>query len=163
MSRVVHSQSIRITLVNPRLREEICRRIRKRAPRQNLSRKSDTSNLRPPQIHPTKTIPIIRSPGNLILNLNRMHHHGQRPRSLLLRHRAQAFNHLPRILQPILAHEEPGRFGREENDRHERDGPDPLDGEGNAVAPLGRVVEEALQHAGGDELADGPAEVHVDG
>ena len=51
----------------------------------------------------------------------------------------------------------PRRFWGEEKDWDEEGGPDPLNCEGDLVAPFGWVVDEAFQNSGGDELTDDEA------
>ena len=51
----------------------------------------------------------------------------------------------------------PRRFWGEEKDWDEEGRPDPLDCEGDFVAPFGGVADEALQNSGGDELTNDEA------
>ena len=67
------------------------------------------------------------------------------------------------FLEAAVADEPPGGFGGEENADEERDGPHPLQGEGDAVAPFGGVVEHTSEDAGANELAEDPAEINVGG
>jgi len=52
-----------------------------------------------------------------------------------------------------------GGFGGEGDADEDGDGPHPLDGEGDAVGPFVGAFEEGGEDAGGDELAEDPAEV----
>lgn len=57
--------------------------------------------------------------------------------------------------------EVPRGLGGQERDDEQGDRPDPLDSHGDLVAPVGLVVDQALQDAGCDELPDTPAEVDI--
>jgi hypothetical protein len=52
-----------------------------------------------------------------------------------------------------------GGFGGEDDADEDGDGPHPLNGEGDAVGPFVGAFEEGSEDAGGDELAEAPAEV----
>lgn len=55
------------------------------------------------------------------------------------------------------------RLGSQDDTDEDGDGPDPLDGEGDLVSPLGLVVDESTVDTGAYDLADDPAEVDVGG
>lgn len=55
----------------------------------------------------------------------------------------------------------PRGLGGQECDDEEWDGPHPLDRHGNLVAPVGFVVDQALENTRGDKLADAPAQIDV--
>jgi hypothetical protein len=56
-----------------------------------------------------------------------------------------------------VADEPPRGLGGEVDEDEERDGPDPLDGEGEAVGPLALERLDGDEDTGGDELTDNPA------
>lgn len=65
------------------------------------------------------------------------------------------------LLKLSRADEVPRRLGSQERDDEQRDRPDPLDSHRDLVAPVGFVVDQALEDASCDELPDTPAEVDV--
>ena len=67
------------------------------------------------------------------------------------------------MLNPIVTDKPPRRFGRKKDDDEDGNGPDPLNGEWDAVSPLSRVLQKSLEDPGRQELADDPAEVDVCG
>lgn len=70
---------------------------------------------------------------------------------------------MPRLIQTVMADEEPRGLGCQVGNQHQGGGPEPLDREGDAVSHLALDVETAPQDARGDKLTDGPAEVDVRG
>lgn len=56
------------------------------------------------------------------------------------------------VCEAACADEPPGGLWAEPDRDEERDGPDPLDGEGDLISPLRVVVDEALQDGGGEGL-----------
>lgn len=70
-------------------------------------------------------------------------------------------HHLGGFVELAGADEEPRGFGRVLDENDEGDGPDPLDGKGDLVCPFVGASGHGFEHAGGDELANDPAEVDV--
>lgn len=133
------------------------------APGQDLPGEGDHGNLRAAQIRALEAIKVRAALRRLRLDLDGVDQHGQRAGRLGLGVLAQALETPLALVQPVVADVVPRRLGCEVDDDHQRQGPDPLQGEGDAVRPLGRVVDQAAEHAGGDELPDGPAQVDVHG
>ncbi|KIH87136.1 hypothetical protein SPBR_04681 [Sporothrix brasiliensis 5110] len=75
--------------------------------------------------------------------------------------RLQARQGLARRRPPARAHEVPRRLGRKAQHGEDDDGPQPLQGKGDAKGPLvvGAAVDEGGQDGGGDELAQDEAHV----
>lgn len=67
------------------------------------------------------------------------------------------------LLKLALSGEPPRRFRSEEDTDEDGDGPDPLDGKGNLVCPLGVVADQSSVDTGADDLSDNPTQVDVGG
>lgn len=63
--------------------------------------------------------------------------------------------------QVTVTHQEPRRLGRNQRNHKQRNGPRPLNGKGDAVAPLRLVGAEAIEHTRGNELPDAPAQIDI--
>lgn len=53
----------------------------------------------------------------------------------------------PRLVEPAMTDQPPGRFRSQEGDESNREWPDPLDGIRYSVSPLGGVADETFEDA----------------
>lgn len=67
------------------------------------------------------------------------------------------------LLETTGADQEPGRFGGKVDQGDQRDRPDPLNGKGDSVCPLVIPGSHGLEHTGGEELPNDPAQIDVGG
>ncbi|KAJ6442212.1 non-hemolytic phospholipase C precursor [Purpureocillium lavendulum] len=147
------------------LREEVGAVVREADAAEDLAGEDDAGNLGAAQLGALEAVPVARADAQLLLEVVGVDDHGE----------GLARVHVGRLLgleapqrclglvEPAHAHEVPGGLGREVDEGHEEDGPHPLDGKGDLVPPLVGARGEALEDAGGDELADDEAHVGVRG
>lgn len=65
------------------------------------------------------------------------------------------------LLESTGTDEKPRRFGSKVDEDDERDRPDPLDSEWDAVGQLVASVRHGFKYTGSEELADDPAQVDI--
>lgn len=152
------------TIIHASLFEEIRGGIGERAARQNLTEEGHTADFRAAQVNTLEAVPVRGAGLNLGLEFGRVDHHGQLAVDLFLSLvPSQTTDAVLSVLQTIVAHQVPGALGRQPAHGHQRDGPDPLQSEWDAVRPLIGPIHQSIEYTRCDQLADGPAHVDKDG
>nr|KAK5441309.1 hypothetical protein LTR18_007153 [Exophiala xenobiotica] len=70
---------------------------------------------------------------------------------------------LPRVLEPILSHREPGRLRQEQCPHEDYRRPDPLSTEGYTIGPVRMTGDKGPQNSGGEDFPDGPSQIDPSG
>jgi hypothetical protein len=115
------------------------------------------------QVAALEQVPVVASGADLLLILIRNNHHLNVRIQIELNAICWGSDFANRslgLVDAALSDEPPGRFGSEQSGEDDGGRPDPLQREGDAVAPLRGVLHEAGEDAGGEKAADDPA--HVD-
>lgn len=132
----------------------------------SLSDPSHGSNLSTSEISSLEAVPVIGTSvhGNLEL-VGSLHHHDLVV-NVEINTRAlggETEDSLLSFLETPFANQPPWRLWSEVATDEDKRWPDPLDGEWNAVSPLGGSSKEALENTGRDELTNNPAQIDIGG
>ena len=119
-------------------------------------------HLGPAEVHALEAVPVLRALADGLLHRVRVHHERELRRDLVRgRARVEALDRLARLVELAVADLPPRGFGGKIAPDGDGDGPDPLQGKGQAVRPLVLPLEHAAEDARGEHLAHDPAEVDV--
>lgn len=125
-----------------------------------LDQPDDTGNLGSSQVGSLETVGKLHTGSGLHLELVGVVHHGDLLLGVILgESRASGGQSHQRPLgigESTLLGQPPGALRGESDTESDRQDPDPLDGKGDLVGPLGLVADEGSVDSGTDDLADNP-------
>ena len=143
------------------LGEEVGAVVREADTAKNLTGEAEAGNLSATKLNALEAVEVRGADGQLLLEVVGVDDGGESVLDIdvsgLLR--LEAVEGSLSVFHTVHADEVPGRLRREVDERDKEAGPDPLQSEGNLVAPLILAGRKSLENASADELSQNEAHI----